>query len=519
MRLPRSIRWRLLLWFGFLLGALLAGFGATGYQLQRLRMLGKIDEDLSTRLAELGSELRLSAGPPRPPRPRPPYDPEVNGVGRPPRHVPGQGPASAGEEQGAQGRPVPGGPGGSGPEGFRPEGPPRDLPPGPLVLAAEVRRQVAQDGYYFAVWGQDGRLRETSLAEGEVPIPPRVKRDMRTLVRSRGDLREAYHFNERGGGLLVGCAIGPLLDELHADQARLWAAGLAVLAIGLTGCWWITLRSLRPIEEISKAARRIADGELSERIPVQEPQNELGGLAAVLNETFARLDLAFSRQVRFTADASHELRTPLAMMISEAQATLARERNAEEYRESLEHCHDAAQRMRALVTALLDLARLDAGGGGQPAAEIDLADWLDEALDRLAPLALEAGCKVQRDLEPVRVRVDAIRLELAVTNLFGNAVHYNRPGGLIRVGCRPEGAFVLISVADTGQGIGPCDLPRIFDRFFRADSSRTCAQGRVGLGLAICQAAVLAEGGALSVTSRIAEGSTFLLRLPRVLPA
>jgi len=527
MRLPRSIRWRLLLWFGFLLGALLAGFGATGYQLQRLRMVGKIDEDLSSRLAALGSELRLNAGPPRPPRPRPGFDADMDG-GRPPRHLPGPGAPAAGEGQGRQGsspkgRPEgpggPGGPGEPGPEGFRPEGPPPDLPPGPLVLSAEVRKQVDQDGYYFAVWGQDGRLRENSLAGDELPIPPRVQRDMRTLVRSRGERREAYHFNERGGGLLVGCSIAPLLDELHADQARLWAAGLTVLAVGLTGCWWITVRSLRPIEEISNAARRIADGELSERILVDEPRNELGGLAAVLNETFARLDQAFSRQVRFTADASHELRTPLAMMISEAQSTLARERNAGEYRESLEHCHDAAQRMRALVTALLDLARLDAGGGGQPAAEIELADWLDEALDRLAPLARDAGCKVERDLEPVRVRVDPVRLGLAITNLFGNAVHYNRPGGLIRVGCRPEGDFVLISVEDTGQGIAPRNLSRIFDRFFRADSSRTHAQGRVGLGLAICQAAVLAEGGSLSVTSRIAEGSTFSLRLPRILPA
>lgn len=520
MRLPRSIRWRLLLWFGFLLGALLAGFAATGYQLQRLRMLGKVDAELSNRLAALGGELRLGGGPPRP---RPPFGREEDGAGRPPRHAPGQGPPPAGsgpqgprpEGPGGPGGPGPGPGGRGGPEGFRPEGPPPELPPGPLVLSAELRKLVAEDGNYFALWGQEGELREHSPAAAKLPIPPRTSRGMRTLLRSRGDAREAYHFNERGGGLLVGCSIGPQLAELHAEQAQLWAAGLAVLGIGLTGCWWITLRSLRPIAEISHAARRIAAGEWSKRIVVNEPQNELGELAAVLNETFARLDEAFTRQVRFTADASHELRTPLAMIISEVQTTLARERDAVDYRESLGHCHAAAQRMRALVAALLDLARMDAAGSGPPPVELDLAAWLGDSLGQLEALAVEAGCSVERHLEPVRVRVDPTRLGLAVSNLFTNAVHYNCPAGIIRVRCCPDGDCALITIEDTGHGIDAINLPRIFERFFRADSSRTRAQGRVGLGLAICQAAVLAEGGSLCVASRLNEGSTFSLRLPR----
>jgi signal transduction histidine kinase len=521
--MPRSIRWRLLLWFGFLLGALLAGFGATSHQLQRLRMLGKVDQELGNRLAALSGEMRLGGGPPRP-RPRPAPDTGGNSLGRPPRFDPSQGPPPPGEVQAPGHQVVPGprpeGPGGrggpamGGPEGFRPEGPPPELPPGPLALTTELRRMVAEDGNYFAVWGQNGELRENSLGGTKLAMPARPSRDVSLQVRSRGDLREVYHFNERGGCVLVGRSIAPLLGELRADQARLWAAGLAVLVAGLGGCWWITVRSLRPIGEISLAARRIADGEFSERIPVAEPENELGGLAAVLNETFGRLDEAFSRQVRFTADASHELRTPLAMMISEAQTTLARQRDAGEYREALEHCHQAAQRMRALVAALLDLARLDARDVTAQGTEIELAEWLGKSLERLAPLALEAGCTVERALAPVRVTADPTRLELALTNLFTNAVHYNVPGGLIRVSCRAEGDFALLSIQDSGQGIAESDLPRIFERFFRVDPSRSRAEGRVGLGLAICQAAVLAEGGTLSVTSRINEGSTFDLRLP-----
>jgi signal transduction histidine kinase len=525
MKLPRSIRWRILLWFGFLLGALLAGFGATGYQLQRLRLLGKVDEDLGNRLAMLSGELRLTGAPPRP-RPRPPFDParDPERPRRPNPPRPGAGLADGPADGPA--RPIgpdgpPNGPNGPGdgfggrPDGFRPEGPPPDGRPAELVLPADVRKQVAEDGYYFVIWGQGGELRERSDTLEGFSVPPRPSRDMRTLVRSRGDFREAYHFNERGGGVAVGCSIAPLLADLRAEQARLWAAGVGVLALGLTSCWVITVRSLRPIDEISAAAKRIAAGELSERIAVDAPENELGELAAVLNQTFARLDEAFARQVRFTADASHELRTPLAMMISEAQTTLARQRDAHDYREALEHCHDAAQRMRALVAALLDLARLDAQPDrAQPPATIDLAAWLAEALDRLEPLAQDAGCRVERQLQPVWIAVDETRLSLILNNLFTNAVHYNQPGGLIRVTCGHAGERAFLTIQDTGQGISADDLPHIFDRFFRADLARSRAHGRVGLGLAICQAAVLAAGGSLTVTSTPGAGSTFSVNLP-----
>lgn len=499
MNLPRSIRWRLLLWLGFLLAALLAGFGVTAYQLQRMRLLGEVDARLEERLGLLSAELRMgNPGQRRPPREfidePPPGGPGPGGPGQG-RRPPGRGQGPGGPE----GRP------GAGPEGSRPR---FEFPP-------ETLAALEADGFYFALWNQDGRLQNRTAGIGELSPPARSRGEGPLQVRNRSQFREVFLISGPGNVLMVGCSITPVIQGLRADLTRLWIAGIGVLSIGLAGCWWITSRSLRPIAEIGRSARRIAGGELSERIAIHEPQNELGELAAVLNETFARLEDAFSQQVRFTADASHELRTPLALMISEAQATLARERSAEEYREALGHCHEAAQRMRALVAALLELTRLDAGGEQTtPPAEMELAELVGDAMKRLAPLATEAGCTFESDLQSARVRANETRLGLVITNLITNAIHYNRPGGTVRLRTWTDAEAALLAVEDTGCGISEQDLPRVFERFFRADASRTLAQGRVGLGLAICRAAVTAEGGSLTVESEPGIGSTFTVRLP-----
>ena len=146
----------------------------------------------------------------------------------------------------------------------------------------------------------------------------------------RDTLREAYQFTELGDCVLVGRSLVVNRQTQHRLAWTLLAAGGAVLALGLGGGWWLTTRAIRPVVQISAAASRISAGNLSERISTAEPDNELGRLAEVLNRTFGRLEAAFTQQKQFTADASHELRTPIAVLISEAQTALSRERtNAE----------------------------------------------------------------------------------------------------------------------------------------------------------------------------------------------
>jgi two-component system OmpR family sensor kinase len=183
-------------------------------------------------------------------------------------------------------------------------------------------------------------------------------------TRTRGVLRE--QFDPVPGPrpvyvILVGRSIAPELKELHRAVLKLIAWGGMMLFIGLLTGWFISSRAIQPISEISSTAVKISAGDLSQRINIAETESELGKLAAVLNSTFARLDAAFAQQKQFASDAAHELRTPVSVILTQTQTALNRERDAADYRQTLEACQRAAQRMRKLIGALLELARLDAG--------------------------------------------------------------------------------------------------------------------------------------------------------------
>jgi signal transduction histidine kinase len=240
----------------------------------------------------------------------------------------------------------------------------------------------------------------------------------------------------------------------------------------------------------------------------------LGRLAGVLNSTFARLEAAFANQARFTSDASHELRTPVSVILSQTQTSLSRERGPAEYRETLEACRRAAQRMRSLIESLLELARLDAGQDRMKQERFDLSRVARDCVELVRPLATERGVEIHCELPAVECHGDSERMGQVVTNLLSNAIHFNHEKGEVRVVARSEGGTAFLTVADTGIGIPEEELSHIFDRFYRVDKSRSRIQGKTGLGLAICKAIVEAHSGAISVTSRIGSGSSFEIRLP-----
>ena len=180
--------------------------------------------------------------------------------------------------------------------------------------------------FYYAVWRRDGSEWACS-AQAPLPIDrpfPPVSEEMLQGERTRGNLREAYTFTPPGECLLVGRSFKPEKGALHEYARWLAAIATSVLAFALAIGWWITSRAIRPIATITETARRIAKGELHERIPVRSVSSELGHLSTVLNDTFAQLESSFARQARFTADAAHELRTPVAIILSQAQRVLTR---------------------------------------------------------------------------------------------------------------------------------------------------------------------------------------------------
>ncbi len=389
-----------------------------------------------------------------------------------------------------------------------------------LVLPAAPAQPAADRGagaMYFTVWRADGSvLKAVPPPDGGEPVepagPPPYPAPRLTW---RGQFREALLAGPHRSRILVGRSARPERAELAAFAWQLAGVGVVVLAVGLAGGWLVSARILRPVAAISATASAISATNLSERIDPRAVDRELAGLAAVLNATFDRLEAAFDRQTRFTADASHELRTPLAIIRSNAELGLARPRTPEEYRESLEACLRAAERMTELVDSLLTLARADAGRLSFQRREVDLKEVVGESVGLFRPVAEKQGVTLSADLEPVRVSGDPLRLGQVVTNLLSNAVRYNRPGGKVAVQLRGGPARARLSVTDTGCGIPEVDRPHIFERFYRVDRARSRAVGGSGLGLAICRSIVEAQGGRIGFESQTGRGSTFWVELPR----
>jgi heavy metal sensor kinase len=276
----------------------------------------------------------------------------------------------------------------------------------------------------------------------------------------------------------------------------------------------LSSRTIRPIKDISATAEKISSGDLSQRIPQADTDNELGQLAAVLNETFARLQTAFEQQARFTSHAAHELRTPISVMLTQTQSALSRERSAGEYREAVEACQRAAQRMRRLIESMLELARLDGDEQRMRRERFDLANTAAECVELVYPLAKQRQISIQSDLSASGCSGDPERIGLVLTNLLPNAIYYNREGGEVRVKVEPKERLAVVSISDSGPGISADDLPHIFERFWRADKSRSRAEGRAGLGLAIVKSIVESHGGTIEVSSELGSGTTFTVSLP-----
>lgn len=490
-----SIRWRLQLWHGLILLVVLAGFGFTAHRLQRANELRRVDQELQLRLGLVLEAVRRPppggrGGPGGPGDPGRPGDPRI-----------GQGEADDRERRGPPPRESEG--------GFQSR---REFLLGPNRAALF---EGDTNAFYYVAWLRDGReWSRSATAPTSVALPEGGSSAKPTpTMRMRGTLRELYQFNQPGECIVVGRSIAPELANL--DQLALWlsALGGAVLVLGLAGGWWLATRAIRPIHDISAAATKIATGDLSHRINTDSTDNELGQLAAVLNSTFARLESSFERQRQFTADASHELRTPVAVILSQTQATLARERNPAEYRETLESCERAAQRMRSLTESLLMLARLDAGQEPLRLGECDLAKVAADNLELVRPLAVKRGIHLHADLSAAVCQGDADRLAQVVTNLLTNAIDYNYDGGEVRITTGRRESTATLTVWNTGPGIPAEDVPHIFERFHRVDRSRSSA-GHSGLGLAIVKAIVLAHGGSITARSETASGTTFTVTLP-----
>lgn len=322
-----------------------------------------------------------------------------------------------------------------------------------------------------------------------------------------------------------------IIDRLIILQLAIGAVVLAALAVA---AYFVIRRSLRPLRRVEKIAAAIAAGDLHRRVPVRGTNTEVDRLSRSLNGMLAQIQRAFAateaseaaarrseaKMRRFVADASHELRTPLTTIRGFAE--LYRQGATTDPAMFMDRIEREAQRMGLLVEDLLMLARLDA----QRPLDLGPVDLLAVASDAVHNARAVVAADATAPQRPIQLEIrsgegtlevlgDGERLRQVLANLVNNALTHTPPDASVTVRLTPAADDVLLEVADTGPGLPADEAERIFERFYRTDTSRTRASGGTGLGLSIVQALVVAHGGEVSVTSAPGAGTTFQVRLPR----
>jgi heavy metal sensor kinase len=300
-------------------------------------------------------------------------------------------------------------------------------------------------------------------------------------------------------------------------NAFLFAALIALplsLAIAGIPAYQLAKKSLEPVQQMALRAEQITAAELSRRLPIPNPNDELGHLALVINELLDRLQQSFDQLRRFTSDASHELRTPLAAIRSVGEVGLQKGTSVSEHRETIGSMLEEVNRLTQLVDSLLTMSRADAAQVHLRISVFDIGRVLAEII---AVVEVLAGEKHQNVIlhagPPLDVKGDPLLIRQAVLNVLHNAIKYSPEGSVIEVRVSRDDKRVLITVTDNGPGIPFEHRAKVFDRFYRVDPARTRQTGGAGLGLSIARWAARAQGGDITILDS-ELGAAFLISVP-----
>ena len=396
---------------------------------------------------------------------------------------------------------------------------------GPEILGEEVttRRAGQHTPYWIRILDSQGRaIGETSEMDRLIPaqIFPAAREPVEA-IRTRKDYRGAgklfslVSFNEHFGGesYTLQLAQDRSSDEqVERNFALLFIAVLlgGVMASALIAII-VTRRGLRPLRRMTESLRRIGPDQLKERIGSFGWPHELQPLAIAFDQMLKRLDDSFTRLSQFSADLSHELRTPIANMLGEAQVALTRDRTAADYRETIESTVAECERLSRIVDNLLFVARVDA------ASEPIARKWFDArgAVEKIAAFYQMVADDHNVTINCIgdgQIYADPDLFERVVGNLLENALRFTPEHGSIRIAVSKDNSNFQVTVTDNGCGIAAEHLPHVFDRFYRAESSRS-SEG-AGLGLALVKSIVELHGGSAAIQSELNHGTTVVLRFP-----
>ena len=307
----------------------------------------------------------------------------------------------------------------------------------------------------------------------------------------------------------------PTERAIGETSEMVFQVGVPAVLLGLLGGWWLTRRALGPVKKLTDAATKIHERNLRDPLPRTRNGDELDQLTKVFNDSLARLDDSFQRIHEFTLHASHELKTPLTVMCGEAEIASRDESLPPAERERAASQLDELRRLARIVDGLTLLAKADAGQITLAMEPVRLDELVRDNFADAQILAEPQGIKVElQNCEEISLGGDRHRLRQLLLNLADNAVKYNQPQGRVTMNLRHDGNFAEFTIANTGAGIPPEILPRVFDRFFRGDPAHSQTVDGCGLGLSIAQWIVSAHNGAIKIESAAMKPTTVTVRLP-----
>ena len=409
---------------------------------------------------------------------------------------------------------------------------------GRLVLERDLVDQLTLDGVFIIVRDDSGNIITQTV---DLPANREARDEIwRAALETEKPAHGELELSEKGSYYVYAALVKPYggpariveagkfyepAEENVRNMALVLASGISVaFLLSAVGAYLLARAALSPVSAVLRVAHRISEGDLSNRLPVVHPKDEIGELTATINamlsrleETLARLEGTLASQRRFVADASHELRTPLTSINSYAHVLVEWGLSDPEIGpESAVAIKIESERMKGLVENMLKLAR------GEEGSELhlkdnDFSEVVAEAVES-ASAAANGKVIIEHPAQERGIRgvFDRERLRQALSILLDNAVKYTPKGGRVTVRTTEEEGDVKIDVSDTGIGLSEEQIPHVFERFYRAEEARSTAGS--GLGLAIARQIVEDQGGSLEVRSKIGEGSTFTIRIQRRTP-
>ncbi|MCO6465436.1 MAG: HAMP domain-containing protein [Bradyrhizobiaceae bacterium] len=367
------------------------------------------------------------------------------------------------------------------------------------------------------VWRSDNLLTDSlPRLESVLPMGPGSADRMTTWISIRGTSYRLTVVKDARAEVAAAYPVAEVDFMLRRLFSLLLYSIPFLIVVSIGAGWFLARRALRPVDHIAKAARRITAERLSERLPAPVSNDEIGRLTDILNDMIARLERSFEQVRQFTADASHELKTPLAILMGEIEVALRDPKINDDARITLESCLEEVVRLTHVVQGLLDLSRAESGQLQLEHKPVNITSMLDDLCEDIGILAERKSITVTSSIQRgLMVSGDSVRLHQAILNVLENALKYTNPSGSVDVKLYAEFSNVHLKVTDTGIGIEPHLLSKIYDRFYRVDQARSQDIQGTGLGLSIVRWIIEMHGGTITAESTVNVGTTFTITLPR----